>query len=219
MGESSGHASPTTDARPAGTSSTNVAAGADAARSALKEWAVAVDALARGALIAVVRKGGIREQRAGFAVRHDRFLLYPTHFHENPTELAPVLRVALPVRPTPPTAGVVHVTHVARVAQVWHVDVLDRLRSIDGEHPLAWAAVESRFHYRGIPGVHVVALRVARLRIPADVPELARYRGCVSWVELEQDVDVADAVPVLTDVEFDRRMSALAGHLERAAAT
>ena len=38
-------------------------------RTALKEWSVVVDALARGAVIALVRKGGIREQRAGFVVR------------------------------------------------------------------------------------------------------------------------------------------------------
>jgi hypothetical protein len=187
---------------------------ADVERAALKEWAVAVEALARGALIALVRKGGIREHRAGFAVRHDRFLLYPTYFHANTTELAPGLRPAWDQPPATPVDGVVRVTHVAGVAQMWHVDVLDRLRAIDGEHPLAWTAVESRFHYRGTPGVHVVALRVARLAVPVDVPELPRYRGCVSWVELGQDVDVTDAVPVLSDVEFDRRLSALARHLE-----
>lgn len=51
-------------------------------RTALKEWAVLVDAMARGDIIAMVRKGGIREQRPGFSVRHDRFVFYPTFFHE-----------------------------------------------------------------------------------------------------------------------------------------
>jgi hypothetical protein len=203
-----------TDRPSGGISSISTPVAADVERAALKEWAVGVDALARGALIALVRKGGIREHRAGFAVRHDRFLLYPTYFHENTTELAPTLRPAWDQSPTAPVDGMVHVTHVARVAQVWHVDALDRLRAIDGEHPLAWPAVESRFYYRGVPGVHVVALRVARLGAPVDVPELPRYRGCVSWVELGQDVDLTGAVPVLTDVEFDRRVSALAGRLE-----
>jgi hypothetical protein len=73
--------------------------------------------------------------------------------------------------------------------------------------------VESRFHYRGTPGVQVVALRVARLRAPAQVRELPRYRGCVSWVELSEDVDVAGAVPVVADAEFGQRLQAIDQHL------
>ena len=59
----------------------------DTERTALKEWAVLVDAMARGEIIAMVRKGGIREQRAGFSVRHDRFLFYPTWCPEKSAEL------------------------------------------------------------------------------------------------------------------------------------
>ena len=64
-------------------------------RTALKEWAVLVDAMERGDIIAMVRKGGIRERRAGFDVRHDRFLLYPTFFHEKIAELAERFRPSL----------------------------------------------------------------------------------------------------------------------------
>ena len=42
---------------------------------ALKEWAVAVEALERGETALVVRKGGIREK--AFAVDDTRFLLLP----------------------------------------------------------------------------------------------------------------------------------------------
>jgi hypothetical protein len=191
----------------------------DAERTALKEWSVVVDALARGAVIALVRKGGIREQRAGFVVRHERFLLYPTYFHENTAGLARALRQDLHEPARAPAPGTVHVTHVADVAAVWHVETLEPLRRIDGEHPLAWPAVESRFHYRGTPGVQVVALRVARLRTPVDVPELPRYRGCVSWVELGQDVDTGGAEPVVPGAEFSRRLDAMAQHLGPRAAT
>ncbi len=191
----------------------------DAERTALKEWAAAVDALARGTVIALVRKGGIRETRGGFVVRHGRFLLYPTYFHENDTGLAPRLLQSLNPDSAPPARGIVHVTHVAQVAHVWHAGALGPLRQIEDEHPLAWSEVESRFHYRGTPGVQVVALRVAKLPAPADVPELPRYRGCVSWVELGQDVDVASAVPVVAAAEFSRRMASIAHHLESAAET
>src|SRR5919202_4202365 len=98
-------------------------------RTALKEWAVLVDAMARGDVVAMVRKGGIREQRAGFAVRHDRFLLYPTFFHEKVEELAPRFAPALAsAGSTRPPEGVVRIAQVATVAAVWHVTELERLR-------------------------------------------------------------------------------------------
>ena len=188
-------------------------------RTALKEWAVLCDAMARGEIIALVRKGGIREQRAGFAVRHDRFLLYPTYFHERVAELAPRFRDVLAgSHGAQPAPGVVRVALVADVAAVWHVQEVEMLRAIDGEHGLAWSAVESRFHYRGVPGVHVVAVRVSQLREAADLPELRRYAGCVSWVELEGDVDLSGARPAIATDAFEARLARLRTALGEAVA-
>ena len=179
-------------------------------RTALKEWAVLCDAMSRGDIVAMVRKGGIREQRAGFAVRHDRFVLYPTFFHERLDELAPRFRdVLADSHAAHPAPGVVRVSLVADVAAVWHVEDLEKLRAIEGEHGLAWSAVESRFNYRGIPGVYVVAVRVSRLRDIAEVPELRRYAGCVSWVELDDEIGVTGARPAIPSNAFDERLARL----------
>ena len=177
-------------------------------RTALKEWAVLVDAMARGDITAMVRKGGIREQRAGFSVRHDRFVFYPTFFHEKVDELAPRFRSGLDAaHGTRPTEGTVRVAHVADVVALWTVTNLERLREIDGEHGLAWNAVESRFRYRDKPVVQVVAVRVSALREPVVVPELRRYQGCVSWVALENPVAVADATPAVDDATLRARVA------------
>ena len=187
-------------------------------RTALKEWAVLCDAMARGDIIAMVRKGGIREQRAGFAVRHDRFLLYPTFFHARDAELAPRFRAMLgSSHATQPPSGIVRLTLLADVAAVWQVKDLDALRGIEGDHGLAWTAVESRFHYRGVPEVQVVAVRVSRLPAAAELPEVRRYAGCVSWVELDGDVDVSGACPVLDDAHFTQRLARMRTALGEAA--
>jgi hypothetical protein len=179
-------------------------------RSALKEWAVLVDAMARGDIVAMVRKGGIREQRAGFAVRHERFLFYPTFFHEKVNELAPRFAARMPEsHARRPAADTIRIEYVADVLGVWHVTELETLRAIDAEHGLAWSAVESRFHYKNTPGVQVVAVRVSRLLEPVVIPEVTRYQGCVSWVELDEDVDVSNAAPVLDDVSVMARVSVL----------
>ena len=185
-------------------------------RTALKEWAVLCDAMARGDIVAMVRKGGVREQRSGFAVRHDRFLLYPTFFHARESELAPRFRESLSADAPQPGSGVVRLSLVADVAAVWHVDDLDRLRAIEQEHGLAWSAVESRFNYRGVPGVQVVAVRVSRLAAAAELPEVRRYAGCVSWVELDDDVDVSVASPAVEPSTFDARLARLQSALDEA---
>ena len=183
-------------------------------RVALKEWAVLVDAMARGDLIAMIRKGGIREHRAGFDVRHERFLLYPTFFHEKLNELDarfhPLLDAAHANRPP---EGTIELRYVANVAAVWQVTELERLRAINAEHGLTWGAVESRFRYRDDPRVHVVAVRIAKLATAVSLPEVRRYAGCVSWVKLDDAVDVSGATAVLDDAAFARRLDTLASAL------
>jgi len=179
-------------------------------RSALKEWAVLVDAMARGEIIAMVRKGGIREQRAGFSVRHDRFLLYPTFFHEKWNEIAPRFSATLEEsHARQPEAGTIRIEYVADVLGTWAVTELETLRSIEGEHGMAWSAVESRFHYKNRPGVQVIAVRVSKLAEPVVVPETRRYLGCVSWVELDDAIDVSNATPVLDDATLMMRVTRL----------
>lgn len=186
----------------------------DGERSALKEWAVLCAALARGEIVAMVRKGGIREQRAGFAVRHERFLLYPTYFHEKSAELQPRFaeRVGAASSSRPPE-GIIRVEHVADVVAVWHVRELYRLRAIEDAHGMAWSAVQSRFEYRGNPEVQVVAVRVSRLRSLHEVPETRRYQGCVSWVQLDAAIDVSGAEPALASAALDERIASIAAAL------
>jgi hypothetical protein len=179
-------------------------------RTALKEWAVLVDAMARGEIVAMIRKGGIREQRAGFSVRHDRFVLYPTFFHEKANELAPRFVSRLEAsHARKPAEGTIRIEYVADVLGVWEVSTLDTLRAIDETHGLAWNAVESRFHYKNRPGVQVVAVRVSRLSDAVVVPETRRYSGCVSWVELDDGIDASNATPVLDDASLLMRVAAL----------
>ena len=189
---------------------TSPAIASDLERTALKEWAVLVEAMGRGDIIAMVRKGGIREQRAGFTVRHDRFLFYPTYFHEKAAEMAPRLVDTLDqAHSRRPPEGTIRFEYVADVAAVWAVKELETLARIGHEHGLNWRAVESRFHYKQRPGVQVVAVRVSRLHDAVALPEVRRYAGCVSWVELESDVGVSRTTPVLQADAFERRIAEL----------
>ncbi|MGH2410309.1 MAG: DUF1802 family protein, partial [Chloroflexota bacterium] len=56
-------------------------------RHALKEWAVAIDALRSGEALITVRKGGIREDAREFRMEHRAFALFPTFDHQNVEQL------------------------------------------------------------------------------------------------------------------------------------
>ena len=103
----------------------------------------------------------------------------------------------------------IQLRYVANVAAVWLVTDLERLRAIGEEHGLTWGAVESRFRYRDDPRVHVVAARIATLPATVTLPEARRYTGCVSWVKLDEDVDISGAQPVVADASFASRLRAL----------
>lgn len=54
---------------------------------ALKEWSVIVDALGKGRQSILLRKGGISETEGEFTVQGNKFLLFPTRFHEAPLHI------------------------------------------------------------------------------------------------------------------------------------
>ena len=179
-------------------------------RTALKEWKVLWGpdpSRARGGLVG---EGGGRGQRGGVGGRADRFLLYPTYFHEKAAEIAPRLLTRLDAAHAErPAEGVVRVELLARGAAGGRVESLEPRRRIERAHGLDWSAVQSRFEYRGVPMVQVVAVRVARLVAPVEIVERRRYEGCVSWVELDEGLDVDGATPVLDDASFGERMAEL----------
>jgi hypothetical protein len=182
---------------------------------ALKEWAVLCRELDEGRQILLLRKGGIRESAKGFNVERDEFFLFPTYVHQNGDELSDGARAALPgVEREAPPAGLLRLELYAAVAAATEVTDLNALRRLNGQHALAWPAVERRFHYRR-PGLHVIVVRAHRLPQPRLVPNLARYDGCRSWVPLESEYPTTGCHAVLTESEFRRRLAQLEEALEQ----
>ncbi len=170
---------------------------------AFKEWAVICRALAEGRQSLILRKGGIAEAGGEFRPEHDRFLLLPTHFHEQhragiKPEMLPLLDAADADRPP---AGTLRFTHEATVATVRKVTDLDAALALDGLHGWSADTVRQRFHYR-TPGLFVLTVRVSALPASVEVPDQHEYAGCKTWVELADEVPTAGATPVMTDDAF-----------------
>lgn len=184
---------------------------------AFKEWAVICRALADGRQSVILRKGGISETGGEFRPEHERFLLLPTHFHEQhrtgiKPELLPLLDAAENDRPA---AGTLRFTHVADVTAVRKVTDLDRALALDGLHGWTPDTVRQRFHYR-TPGLFVLTVRVSVLPTPVEVPDRHEYAGCKTWVELTDAVPTDGTRPVLSDNAFATYSRAVAAALTAA---
>ncbi len=174
----------------------------DSLRHALKEWAVAVRALERGATALVVRKGGIREK--AFAVKDSRFLLLPGYEHQRPELLKPEHRELLGEIPDLTDDGPMRFTSFAEVRGAYEISEPESLAAIDPYHMWTPEYAESRFRWRPKKPLTVLVLRVYLLPEPVELPYSEAYVGCKSWIELEQRVSTARARPALEDAPFER---------------
>lgn len=170
---------------------------------AFKEWAVICRALAEGWQSLILRKGGIAETGGEFRPEHNRFLHYPTYFHERHRtgvvpELLPLLDAA---EADKPSHGVIRFAHYAEVAAVAHLTDPEQLNAIAPLHGWTPEEVRKRFDYR-TPGLFALAVRVFRLPQTVEAVERPEYAGCKTWVELDAPIPTAGATPVLNDDGF-----------------
>lgn len=168
---------------------------------ALKEWAIAVEALSTGETVMLLRKGGIRE--AKFGINGPDFWLYPTYEHQKPELLKSayaerVVPVASGWHPTTvPISAWATVTHEFELREQV---VLDRLAPF---HIWNDQFAEMRLKWKPKSPLTVLLLRVFRLESPVEIPFDASYGGCRSWTMLLGEMDRSASVPALMDELYD----------------
>ena len=190
-------------------------------RIAFKEWAVIVDALGRGEQILILRKGGINEERGGFQVEHSRFLLFPTRFHQQRESVSPSAQARFDqIAPAFPAADRVRLEFLAEVVAWKRLDSLAMAEHLRGQHVWRDDVIAERFDWGKSKIIFALAVKVFRLPHAIERPLLPGYGGCKSWVELEPDIAIEAAQPVLSDAAFADKLKvfheALAGELSEA---
>jgi hypothetical protein len=185
----------------------------DSLRYALKEWAVAVEALERGETALVVRKGGIREK--AFAVPKTRFLLLPGYEHQRPGLLKSEYRHLMDEIPGLTDDGPLRFTSFAEVAGAYEVSEAEELAALDPHHMWTPEYAESRFKWRPRKPLTVLVLRTYLLPETVELHHVDEYGGCKSWIELQEDVPAEGARPALSEEDFDRLVAPALGVLRR----
>jgi hypothetical protein len=183
---------------------------------AFKEWAAVCRAIGDGSQSIILRKGGIAETDGEFRPEYDRFFLFPTYFHER--ERTGLKQSAQAFAETAerdrPPEETIRIQLAVEVATVRHVTDLSAIRALDSFHVWSADEIERRFNYR-TPGLYVLIVRCLRLPATIDLPNLADYAGCKSWVPLAANLDWAGAVPVLDEPAFLNAQRAILAALGR----
>jgi hypothetical protein len=170
---------------------------------AFKEWALVCEAMTEGRQIALIRKGGIREEEGVFQVNDPEFFLMPTYEHQKPDLLQePYVADLETMRKIPFDPRNITIDAYALVDAVRTCDDEDRLRQLAHERLWNEKYLQMRLNFNPYDPLYVLILRVYRLPNATTLPLLPAYAGCKSWVTLELPLSTDGAVPAIPDDEF-----------------
>lgn len=185
-------------------------------RVAFKEWAVVVDALGRGEQIIILRKGGISEGRGGFQVEHSRFFLFPTLFHQQREAVQPAAQLRYDVIAPTLSSASVQLEFFVEVVDWKFLESCEAALHLRGQHIWREEVIRERFDWGKSKSIYAMAVRVFRLARPVEIPMLADYGGCKSWVDLDAIISTEGAQAVLTESEFNAKLERFRAALEPA---
>lgn len=183
---------------------------------ALKEWAVAVNALAQGQTILLLRKGGIKEQGGTFKVAHNPVLLYPTYEHQKPELLKPNYAAQVESVSSgwhPETVSISAWADITHIIQVSEAETVARLLPF---HIWQEQFVSDRLKWKPRTPLYLLLLRTYRLSETQMISYRLEYGGCQSWINLATSIPLADSVPVLSDAEYSRQVEAIQAMINEA---
>jgi hypothetical protein len=185
-------------------------------RIAFKEWAIVVDALARGDQILILRKGGISEGPGGFQLEHERFLLFPTLFHQQRENVLPPAQIRYDALAPKLSPSNVQIECYAEVVDWKLIESFETALRLRGQHIWRDEVVRGKFETGKSCSVYAMALRVFRLPLPVELSMEPHYGGCKSWIEIDTPISRDGAQPVLTDSDFNAKLVQFEQALETA---
>jgi hypothetical protein len=174
---------------------------------ALKEWAVAVEALQEGKTIVLLRKGGIREVKKGFQVEYGKFWLYPTYEHQKPELLKPEYAA----RVTPVESGwhpeTISISVCGEITEVIPMSDRARVEALQPYHIWNERMITERLGWQSDRPLLLVLLRAYYLPQPKIIAFDRLYGGCKSWIDLVEPIPTSTLVPVLSDTVYQQRVA------------
>jgi hypothetical protein len=178
---------------------------------ALKEWAVAVNALESGKTIMLLRKGGIHERNGRFQVAHERILLYPTYEHQQ----AFMLKTEYASLVYPVTSGwhpeTIRIGSWAEITDILPVSNESIVNALLPFHIWNEHFISDRLKWKARQPLYILLLRTYKLAQEQEIPYHSGYGGCKSWIDLDQSIQIQGAKPVLSDFAYIQLVETIRG--------
>jgi hypothetical protein len=150
---------------------------------ALKEWAAVAHALLAGRQTVLLRKGGIHEKR--FTVAASRFVLFPTVAHSHAESTRPEHADLLDLGCLDVTDEALTLRVELEVVAAIAVAKPERITALEPLHIWTTQSVrQNRIDFRPRHQLTALVVRARALRPAIELPLLADYAGCRSWVDL-----------------------------------
>lgn len=183
--------------------------------AALKEWSVAVDALAKGEMLLLLRKGGIKEEGGKFSAKAERAVLFPTFEHQKPELLKPAYRDAA----QPVEAGwhpeTITLKAWAEITDIFLTDEAEKVAALSEFHIWQPNLAQERLRWKPKQPLYVMALRAYRFQAPITIPWKAAYGGCRSWITLEDSITAVGSDAAIADAQYQAQVETIRRSLER----
>ena len=173
---------------------------------AFKEWAVAVEALATGKTIMLLRKGGIRETHQNFQVQHQKVWLYPTYEHQKPHLLKPEYATNVTIVESGWHPETVTIRSYAEITQVLAVNKLETLQVLYPYHIWNQQMIRDRLKWKASQALSLLFLRVYNLPQPLSISYDSSYGGCKSWIDLVTPISLAGLTPILDKNTYQNKV-------------
>jgi hypothetical protein len=178
---------------------------------ALRDWAVTLDELGKGTQIMLLRKGGIHEETRHFEVNSDSFFLFPAYEHQKSELLKEEYQgnIAKSIENWSPEDQQVMVKYYAQLHE--DIELLDeeKLKALYPHHIWTNEFAAERLKWKKKLPLHVLLLRVYQLEQPVEIPMLAEYGGCKSWLSLPETIQGQAAHPVLAEDAFLQEVASI----------
>jgi hypothetical protein len=175
---------------------------------ALKEWASVIGALENGRQIILMRKGGIAEETRHFQLQSNAFYLYPTYEHQR-RELVKEQdrrRIDDSLEHWHPDNTTVQLRTYAEAVEdieVHDQKTLDLLREY---HMWTDDFAAERLKWKRKDPLHILLLRVYKLKQPVEIEIRPEYLGCRSWISMDTRPVTSEMTPVLDARELEAQV-------------
>jgi len=150
-----------------------------------KEWQVICDACSSGRQSILFRKGGIHEGRDGFSFKHDKFVFFPTRFHNQQSGVREGTFATLPEWEV---GEEVTITHLVKTDWAITINEWSDVQKLTPFHIWTENTIKERFDWEGkgmaTGSIHCAWVDVTPLKTPIKFLYEKKYAGCRSWVEI-----------------------------------